>query len=306
MGRKGLRLDGVVLLDKPSGISSNAALQRVKHLLGAAKAGHTGTLDPLATGLLPLCFGEATKFAAGLLDADKDYEALVQLGSATSTGDSEGEVIFRGEPIAVAERIGEILIGLTGSQQQTPPMFSALKHQGRPLYEYARSGQTIERTSRQVVIHELTLLSASDDVLELRVRVSKGTYIRTLAETIGDRLGCGAHLKALRRTRVGSFNLAQSVRLDQLEGLAASDRLGWLQRPDLLLDGLPRIDLDAADAAAISQGRAVQTSSTQPPGMEGLVRLYDSAGGFLGLGAILVESGEVIPKRLVSSFAGGA
>ena len=306
MGRKGLRLDGVVLLDKPSGISSNAALQRVKQLLGAAKAGHTGTLDPLATGLLPLCFGEATKFAAGLLDADKDYEALVQLGSATSTGDAEGEVIFRGEPSGVAQRIGEILVGLTGSQQQTPPMYSALKHQGRPLYEYARSGQTIERASRPVVVHELTLLGASDDVLELRVRVSKGTYIRTLAEAIGERLGCGGHLKALRRTRVGSFSLAQSVRLDQLEALPAGERLGWLQRPDLLLDSLPRIDLDAADAAAISQGRAVQGSSTQPPGIEGLVRLYDPAGGFLGLGAILIESGEVIPKRLVSSGAGGA
>jgi tRNA pseudouridine55 synthase len=304
MGRKGLRLDGVVLLDKPSGISSNAALQRVKHLLGAAKAGHTGTLDPLATGLLPLCFGEATKFAAGLLDADKDYEAVVQLGSTTSTGDAEGEVTFRGEPIGVAERIGEILLGLMGPQQQTPPMFSALKHQGRPLYEYARSGQTIERTSRHVMIHELSLLRASADVLELRVRVSKGTYIRTLAETIGERLGCGAHLKTLRRTRVGSFSLAQAVRLDRFEALAGEDRLGWLQRPDLLLDGLPRLDLDAADAAAISQGRAVQASSTQTPGIEGLVRLYDSAGGFLGLGAILVESSQVIPKRLVSSAPG--
>jgi len=306
MSRKGLRLDGVVLLDKPSGVSSNAALQRVKRLLGAVKAGHTGTLDPLATGLLPLCFGEATKFAAGLLDADKDYEAVVQLGSTTSTGDAEGEVTFRGEPIGVVERIGEILHGLLGPQQQTPPMFSALKHQGRPLYEYARSGQMIERASRQVMIHELTLLRASSDELELRVQVSKGTYIRTLAEAIGERLGCGAHLKALRRTRVGSFNLAQAVRLDQLEVLTASERLGWLQRPDLLLDGLPRLDLDGADTAAISQGRPIQVSSTQPAGIEGLVRLYDPVGGFLGLGAILIESGEVIPKRLVSSVTGQA
>jgi tRNA pseudouridine55 synthase len=185
-------------------------------------------------------------------------------------------------------------------------MFSALKHQGRPLYEYARSGQMIERASRQVMIHELTLLRASGDELELRVQVSKGTYIRTLAEAIGERLGCGAHLKALRRTRVGSFSLAQAVRLDEFEALAASDRLGQLQRPDLLLDGLPRLDLDGADTAAISQGRAVQVSSTQPPGIEGLVRLYDPAGRFLGLGAILIESGEVIPKRLLSSVRGQA
>ena len=301
MARKGLHLDGVVLLDKPSGLTSNGALQRVKRLLGAAKAGHTGTLDPLATGLLPLCFGEATKFAAGLLDADKEYEAVVQLGSATTTGDAEGEVVFRGELSRVAERIGGILRDLSGHQQQIPPMFSAIKHQGRPLYEYARSGQTIERRSRQITIHELTLLSCSADVLELRTRVSKGTYIRTLAEEIGTRLGCGAHLKALRRTRVGAFSLSLAVRLDQLEAASTDARLAWLQPPDLLLTGLPRLDLDGDGAVAVIRGRAITIPSAQAWGDgSGMVRLYDSSGAFLGLGEIVGEAGEVVPKRLVS------
>src|SRR4051812_47701901 len=202
-------VDGVLLLDKPSGISSNAALQSARRLFAARRAGHTGTLDPMATGLLVLCFGEATKFSGALLDADKAYAARVRLGARTSTGDAEGEVIERREVRAGPAQIEAALARFRGGIEQVPPMHSAIKHLGRPLYAYARKGETVERSARRVVIRELVLEGMSGEEIDLRVACSKGTYIRTLAEDIGEALGCGGHLSALRRTAVGPFPLGQ-------------------------------------------------------------------------------------------------
>jgi tRNA pseudouridine55 synthase len=219
------QIDGVLLLDKASGLSSNDALQKARRLFSAAKGGHTGTLDPLATGLLPLCFGEATKFSADLLDADKTYEAEVRLGEVTDTGDAEGQVTASFAVDVDLVAISAVLPRFTGPIRQIPPMYSALKRDGRPLYELARQGIEVERAARDITIHALECLEFTGQRLVLRVSCSKGTYIRVLAADIGQALGCGAHLTALRRTRVGPLDLAGSVTLAQLETMSEAERL---------------------------------------------------------------------------------
>jgi len=297
-GRRGARaIDGVLLLDKPLGLTSNAALVQARRLLSAAKAGHTGTLDPLATGLLPLCFGEATKFSGFLLGADKTYEAVVALGASTTTGDAEGEVAFQGDPALARDQLDAVLPEFVGRLVQRPPMFSALKHRGRPLYEYARAGQTVERPVREVLVHELTVLARHPDRVHLRVRVSKGTYIRTLAQDLGDRLGCGAHLKALRRIAIGSLRIEQACTLDALQNTPPEDQLTLLRPLDFLVRELPRIELAPALAAAICQGQSVPIDA--PEGASGAVALYLSAGKFLGTGEIRAP-GRLTPLRLLA------
>ena len=292
------RVDGVLLLDKPKALTSNAALQTARRLLNAAKAGHTGTLDPLATGLLPLCFGEATKFAGELLDADKVYEAELRLGITTTTADAEGDVLLR-RPVAAytAAQLEDVLSGFQGEIEQVPPMYSALKKDGKALYEYARAGVDIERPSRRVQIYQIDILAVAAEYLQLRVACSKGTYIRTLAEDIGEALGCGAHLSALRRTRIGNLTLDSAVTLaalDELGDFVARDAL--LAPADALLHNLPCADLPALEAARLMQGQAVRWQ-----GLAGRYRAYAQAGNsrsFLGL-CELTADGWLQPRRLV-------
>jgi tRNA pseudouridine55 synthase len=288
-------LDGVLLLDKSRGHTSNQALQAAKRLLQARKAGHSGTLDPMATGLLPLCFGEATKFAVMLLDADKTYEAEVKLGIATTTGDADGEVIARREVSILDSQLEQAMSELKDLRQQTPPMYSALKHRGRPLYEYARAGVVVERAVREIRIDALDWDYRPPDVMWFRARVSKGTYIRTLAEQVGLRLGCGAHLTALRRTAIGSMEVAQAVRLDRLEGLTLEQRRACLLPVDALARELPAVEVD--QAARLLQGQTVSAGSKAQVGP---VRLYDRAGRFLGIGEV-DGNGWVSPRRLLAA-----
>jgi tRNA pseudouridine55 synthase len=291
--RRGDLVDGVLLLDKPSGITSNLALQKVRRLLNAAKAGHTGTLDPLASGLLPLTFGEATKFSADLLDADKSYEATLKFGVRTTTGDAEGDVV---ETRAVAVTRGEIeavLTRFTGSIEQVPPMHSALKHEGRPLYELARNGIEVERAPRTVTIHRLQLLDADVDRAKVSVDCSKGTYVRVLAQDIGAALGCGAHLAGLRRTRVGALRLERAVTLAALEVMPPAARREWLQPADALLASLLRVDLDEARAARFAHGQAIETG--EAPAAR--VRVYGPA-GLLGVASV-DGNGFLAPLRVV-------
>jgi tRNA pseudouridine55 synthase len=271
-------IDGVLALDKPLGLSSNTALQQARRLLQARKAGHTGTLDPLASGLLPLTFGEATKFSADLLEADKDYEAQLALGAVTSTGDAEGEVLER-RPVDVSrERLEAVLAGFVGAQQQVPPMHSALKRDGQPLYELARQGREVERAPRQITIARLHLLRWDPLAPVIEVSCSKGTYVRVLAQDIGAALGCGAHLQALRRTRVGPLRLAQAVTLDQLQAQDLGGRRAWLQPLDTLLASLPRATLDAAHAARFSHGQRVPLE-----GQCERMRVYGPDGALMGV-----------------------
>lgn len=294
------RLDGVLLLDKALGLSSNHALQAARRLYNAEKAGHTGTLDPLATGLLPLCFGEATKFSGELLNADKRYVATVQLGVTTDTADAEGAVLER-RPVAVGRpEVEAALTAFIGEIEQVPPMYSALKRDGKPLYEYARAGIEVERAPRRISIHEMRLLDGGDDLANGRfvfeVRCSKGTYVRTLAADIGDRLGCGAHLAALRRTGIGALDVALAHSLTMLEALTADARDALLLPPDSLLTDLPEARLDAADAARLRHGQAVRWSAE-----EGVrLRVYDAEQGFIGV-CRQVADGWLQPLRLVSS-----
>ena len=291
-----VRDDGVLLLDKPAGMSSNAALQGVRRLMGRIKAGHTGTLDPMATGLLPVCLGEATKFASGLLDADKVYEAVVRLGVATDTGDAEGEVIFRGEWTAAAAQIDEVLREFRGEIEQMPPMFSAIKHRGRPLYEYARKGQEIERSHRTVRVYEVAILSKSPPDFRLLIRCSKGTYVRTLAHDIGSRLGCGAHLAALRRTMIGALRIEDAASLPALERSDQATRRSFVRSVDLLVLHLPAAYLTAVEAKSILQGKVVEPKELHSA--SGNLRLYDQSGSFLGVG--LVAEGKIVPRRMCS------
>ena len=294
------RLDGVLLLDKPLGLSSNQALQAARRLYAADKAGHAGTLDPLATGLLPLCFGEATKFSGELLNADKRYVATVQLGVTTDTADAEGAVLQR-RPVGFGRAAVEsMLAAFVGQIDQVPPMYSALKRDGRPLYQYARAGIEVERPPRRVLIHELRLQGVDEGLaggrFAVEVRCSKGTYVRTLAADIGERLGCGAHLAALRRTGIGVLEVAQAHSLAVLEGLAGeAARDALLLPPDSLLSSLGEVRLDAADAARIRHGQAVRWS-----GEEGRrLRVYDAEGGFIGVCRQLAD-GWLQPLRLVA------
>ncbi|MDR2839315.1 MAG: tRNA pseudouridine(55) synthase TruB [Azonexus sp.] len=291
------RVDGVLLLDKPLGLTSNDALQKARRLFSAAKGGHTGTLDPAASGLLPLCFGEATKFSADLLDADKTYEAVVQLGVTTDSGDAEGQVIATAPVVVDEAAIRAALPQFTGPIEQIPPMHSALKHQGRPLYELARQGITIERQARAVTIHALELLNFSGDSFALRVHCSKGTYIRTLAADLGQALGCGAHLSALRRTTVGDLNLVHAITLAELETLDEATRSTRLLPVDALLQSLPRIDLDSTAAERFTHGNPVDL----PPNLVGKIRVY-AENHLLGTGQPGPDN-RLWPKRLVQSAA---
>lgn len=287
------QVDGVLLLDKPIGLSSNDALQKARRLFSAAKGGHTGTLDPLATGLLPLCFGEATKFSADLLDADKTYEAELQLGVVTDSGDAEGLVLSTA-PVAVGEAdVLDVLPRFTGAIQQIPPMHSALKRDGRPLYELARKGIEVERAPRAVTIHAIELLAFAGEKLRLRVKCSKGTYIRVLAADIGQALGCGAHLTALRRTEVADLSLQGAVTLAELEALDESARLPRLAPVDALLQSLPAIEVAGEDEARFRHGNPIPL----PPGLSGKIRVY-AAGRLIGVGEPGRE-GRLWPKRLV-------
>jgi len=288
-------VDGVLLLDKPVGITSNAALQKAKWLLNARKAGHTGTLDPFADGLLPLCFGEATKFSAYLLDADKRYRAVLQLGVTTTTGDPEGEVLDTREVAASRDDIAAVLPRFMGEIEQIPPMHSALKHQGRPLYEYARAGIEIERPPRKVTIRTLEMIECAPPRVVLDVQCTAGTYIRTLAQDIGAALGCGAHLTALTRTAAGGFSLDQAHALANLETLDASQRAALLQPADCLVTHLPALQLDEAETTAMCQGRSI----AHPTQHAGLVRLYTAANRFLGLAQ--TDAGHLVPHRLVAT-----
>ncbi len=291
------RIDGVLLLDKPAGMTSNAALQKARRLFNAAKAGHTGTLDPMATGLLPLCFGEATKFAGGLLAADKRYAATVRLGVRTDTADAEGRILET-RPVAVTrEQLEAVLARFCGDIMQVPPMHSALKRDGRPLYEYARKGIELERAPRAVTIHSLDLRSFEGDHIEFDVDCSKGTYVRTLAEDVGEVLGCGGHLTALRRTRIGSLHLEEAFTLDALGAMTPETREALLQPADALLTSLPRLDLDADATQRFSHGQAVP--AVQRP-IAGQLRIYADDGRFLGLGRA-VPDGQVAPARLVAA-----
>lgn len=289
------RVDGVLLLDKPLGMTSNDALQKARRLFNAAKAGHTGTLDPLATGLLPLCFGEATKFAGELLDADKTYLATVRLGVTTDTADAEGQVLDTRPVTSTEEDLRRVLASFQGEIDQVPPMHSALKRDGRPLYEYARQGIEVDRAPRRVTIHAILLESWHGETFAIEVSCSKGTYIRTLAEDIGAALGCGAHLAALRRTRIGSLNVADAVTLEGLDSLTLPGRDERLLPVDGLLAPLPRADLGAADTLRVLHGQGVRWQ-----GAAGTrYRYYGENGGFLGLGELTAD-GWLNPRRLVA------
>ncbi len=301
MARMARRLDGVLLFDKPLKLSSNAALQKVRRLFQAEKAGHTGTLDPLATGLLPICFGDATKFSAALLDAGKAYRARVKLGQTSTTGDAEGEITLSDAALPDESCVRAVLGNFVGQIEQIPPMHSALKHQGRPLYEYIRRGEVIERAARCVTIYALALESFAGDEMEIAVHCSKGTYIRTLAEDIGRALGCGAHLLGLRRTAIAQFRLENSHAWDRLEAMSMAEREACLLPVDSLLPEIPRLELDEAQARRIVQGQQLALAAEL---LEGKVRLY-RAGQFLGIG-MFVEGRRLVPERLVSNVARSA
>jgi tRNA pseudouridine55 synthase len=296
-------LDGVLLLDKGLGLSSNDALVRAKRLFLAQKAGHTGTLDPLASGLLPLCFGEATKFSQDLLEADKTYEATMRLGVRTSTGDAEGEVLDTRPVQAGVPEIEAAFARFRGPISQVPPMHSALKRDGKPLYEYARAGQVVERAARDVTIHSLELLGAVLPDVTFRVTCSKGTYIRTLAEDIGAALDCGAHLVALRRTGVGALTLEHAVTLEALEAMPASERDACLAPVDALLSTFVPLYLSAEAARRFQQGQRLPLAELptliggSPEGAT-RVRVYREEDGAL-LGVARAQSGVLSPERLV-------
>ncbi|HEY4542695.1 MAG TPA: tRNA pseudouridine(55) synthase TruB [Noviherbaspirillum sp.] len=294
---------GVLLLDKGAGMSSNDALIKAKRLLNAQKAGHTGTLDPFATGLLPLCFGEATKFSQDLLDADKEYETVVHLGVSTTTGDTEGEVVRTSEVAASGEQIESVLARFRGEIDQVPPMHSALKRDGKPLYEYARAGITLERAARRVTIHALELLDYAAPLLRLRVRCSKGTYIRVLGEDIGAALGCGAHLQALRRTAVGALGLASALTLDTLAQLDSGARAARLEPVDALLSTFASIHLPAPLAQRFMHGQRLVPAreGVACPEQTGRVRVY--CGQTLLGSAILHDYGVLAPERLIATGA---
>lgn len=304
-------MHGVLLLDKPLGLSSNNALQKAKWLLRAEKAGHTGTLDPLATGVLPLCFGAATKFSQLQLEADKTYEAVALLGARTSTGDAEGDIIEeRAVPEITPELLAELAARFTGPQRQVPPMYSALKKDGKALYEYARAGEEVEREPRDIVVHALNLAlapaSAGQDAIKMVAKVSKGTYIRTLGEDLGEALGCGAHLISLRRIATGQYGEAQCVSLQALEAMGDEERLACLQPVESLLPDHTRVMLDTENAGRFLSG--LRRRGTWPD--EAHVAVYAPpptrpppqrpGGESCLLGTAHVRAGELIPERLLS------
>jgi tRNA pseudouridine55 synthase len=299
---RGRNVNGILLLDKSIGITSNTALQKVKRLYNANKAGHTGSLDPLASGLLPLCLGEATKLSSFLLDADKAYEGVCKLGVKTSTADAEGEVIqTRPVPVLGEAQLLFVLEKFVGNIQQIPPMHSAIKMQGQPLYKLAHQGIEVERQPRPVTIHSLRLTRLEGDEFAFELHCSKGTYVRTLVEDIGEVLGCGAHLSALRRTMVGPFELSHAVTMEELEQKAANDGFTGLDSllipMDQALEKWPAVHLSENSTYYVRQGQAVQVAKAPTSGW---VRLFASNDHFLGVGQIL-EDGRVAPRRLVNT-----
>jgi tRNA pseudouridine55 synthase len=285
-----------LLLDKPIGFSSNQALQKVKWLFQATKAGHTGTLDPLATGLLPVCLGEATKFAQYVTDADKTYVANIRLGIKTTTGDAEGDVISN-KPVNVTQaQLETACQQFLGEISQIPPMYSALKHEGKALYEYARAGVNIERQARKITIKSMQLNVFSGTDAELTITCSKGTYIRTLAEDIGEVLGCDAHLAGLRRTETAGYHMAQAVDIEQLEAMTCEARDALLLPVDSAIEHFPKIILDVAAAQFFKHGQAIWQAGEI---LAAELRVYEENGLFIGLGKLL-DDGKIAPKRLVS------
>ncbi len=301
--KKRVPVHGVLLLDKQVGVSSNDALIKAKWLLNALKAGHTGTLDPFATGLLPLCFGEATKFAQDLLDADKTYETVVHLGITTNTGDTEGEVIDTREVNVTQIQIDAVLAQFRGDIQQVPPMYSALKRDGKPLYEYARAGITLEREARPVTIHLLEFVAFQAPYLTLRVRCSKGTYIRVLGEDIGVALGCGAHLNALRRIQVGDLLIDQATTIEELIAKDAEERIAALAPVDALLTSFPALRLSDELAKRFLHGQRLALGKEEivlPEG-QGRMRIYRASDcQLLGTG-LMQEYSILAPERLIST-----
>ena len=293
-------VDGILILDKPLGLSSNQALQRARKLYRARKAGHCGSLDPLATGVLPVCLGEATKFSSYLLGADKTYRASCKLGQTTTTGDAEGEVVDNTVVCVNEDQLRRTLALFTGEIEQVPPMYSALKHKGKRLYELAREGKQVERKSRKIEIYRLVFLSYENETLSIEVSCSKGTYIRTLAEDIGAALGCGAHLTALRRLMVDTFDEQLAVSLDTLQALAQQDgdQIDGLLLPlGSALSRFPELQLDASASLDITHGKRIPMPGC---GIVGLCRLISDQGLFLGLGEVSSEA-ELAAKRLINT-----
>lgn len=303
--RLGREISGVLLLDKPSGISSNQALQIARRRFAASKAGHTGTLDPMATGLLPVCFGEATKFSSLLLGADKTYEAMLRLGYASTTGDAEGEISPAPgracKEVLTLSRVNEVLQTFTGASLQTPPMYSALKHKGKPMYLYAREGIAIDREPREIFIHELRAEAVSNDEMGIVVACGTGTYIRTLAEDIGRALGYGsAYLTALRRTILGPFQVSDALTLGAIENMSEDERKHCVLPVDRLALGLPAARLNETAAASLKQGRTVGEYACESSLREAeTVRVYDEENQFLGLGEVTALH-AIAPKRLIN------
>ncbi|MDI9244391.1 tRNA pseudouridine(55) synthase TruB [Marinobacter sp. CHS3-4] len=301
--RKGRDVNGILVIDKPMDVTSNGILQQVKRLFGAAKAGHTGALDPLATGVLPLCFGEATKFSQMMLDSDKAYIATAKLGVRTETGDSEGQIVDE-RPVPsdlTTEQLEVVLDRFRGDIQQVPSMYSALKHQGRPLYEYAREGIEVERPARPVTIYELTLIELRDDELDIAVSCTKGTYIRSLVEDIGEAIGCGAHVTALRRTMASGFTLTDACQVTTLEQMREQGESldGLLVAPDAALSMFPEQTLEGQSLVSILNGQPVRIPGQSE---KGFVRLYGNK-GFVGLAEKFPEgeATKLVPRRLVKS-----
>lgn len=304
MSRSDLRnLGGVLLLDKSPGMTSNFALQKVKRLLRARKAGHTGSLDPIASGLLPICLGEATKLSGFLLNTDKRYRVRVRLGVTTETGDIEGKVIeTRPVPVLTERLIESVLAGFRGEIVQVPPMYSALKHQGQRLYDLARKGVEVEREARRVTIYELRLDAFDAEGLELDVHCSKGTYIRTLAEDLGRALGCGGHVESLRRTAVGDLSVREAYTLPHVEALADAERTGLLLSMDRIVTELPLVQVNEELGYYLRKGQAVLVPKAPT---KGWVRLYGRQALFLGVGEVL-DDGRIAPRRLVQHLGAGA
>jgi len=300
---KGRPVNGILVVDKPAGKTSNAVLQDVKRALNARKAGHTGSLDPLATGVLPLCFGEATKMSRFLLDADKEYESTFVLGESSTTGDSDGEIVACADASHLEEAVvARALRVFEGDIVQVPPMYSAIKHQGQPLYKLAREGKEVERGPRHVTVYRLDMLAfrpGSRAEVDVRIRCSKGTYVRSIAEDLGKALGCGAHVSALCRTRSGPFRLAQATSLARILALAEArdfDALNALLLPmDMAVESLPRVELNEDSGYYLRQGQPVLAPNLPTAGM---VRIELDTGEFLGIGEIL-DDGRLAPRRLV-------
>lgn len=292
---KGRDIDGMLLLDKPEGLSSNGALQRAKGLLDARKGGHTGSLDPIATGLLPLCFGESTKVSSFFLDADKRYATRVRLGQSTETGDREGEVISGSDAPVSAQAVARALDAFRGDFEQMPPMYSAIKKDGQPLYKLARQGIAVERERRPVTVYRLEMTGFDGRFLDLDILCSRGFYVRSLAHDLGEALGVGGHVSELRRVAVGDLDVADAVTLDTLEAMdGPADRDACLLSADGCLSHLPRVDLSVDATFYLVRGQSVRAGSLPE---DGWVRLYNDDTGFLGLGTV-TEDGRVAPKRL--------